>query len=84
VPKSRFLLEVLEAVRAGIGPDRLLGVRLGCDDFTELDGLAEIAKMVAGSGRVNYLNGSVRVAGISQYLITSLMGDAEGHVGAAL
>jgi hypothetical protein len=33
---------------------------------------------------VDYLNGSVGVAGISQYLITSPMGEAEGHVGAAL
>ncbi|HEX4251396.1 MAG TPA: mycofactocin system FadH/OYE family oxidoreductase 2 [Pseudonocardia sp.] len=31
--RRRFLIELVAAVRAAIGPDRVLGVRLGCDDL---------------------------------------------------
>ena len=77
--RTRFLLEVLDAVRAALGPGRLLGVRLGCDDLTELDQLTEVAKLVSGTGNADYLNASVGVAGTSQDLITPPMGSPAGY-----
>jgi mycofactocin system FadH/OYE family oxidoreductase 2 len=77
--RTRFLLELVDAVRDAVGPSALVGVRLGCDTLDELDELAEVAKMVAGTGRVDYLSGAVGVAGASQYLITPPMGVPAGY-----
>jgi 2,4-dienoyl-CoA reductase (NADPH2) len=78
--RARFLLELIGSVRAAIGPDRVLGVRLGRDSPDS--GLAELvrtARLVAGTGEVDYLNSSVGVAGSSQWLITPPMGEPAGY-----
>ncbi|MDH3692953.1 MAG: FAD-dependent oxidoreductase [Gammaproteobacteria bacterium] len=58
--RLRFLLEVLEVVRYGIGPDRILGVRIAGDEFNpkgnSLDDMKVIAQKIDASGLVNYLN----------------------------
>lgn len=58
--RMRFLLRTIEAVRAGIGRDRIMGVRLPGDEqveggLTQSD-LQEIAVLIAGTGLVDYLN----------------------------
>ena len=58
--RMRFLLQTINAVRAGIGQDRILGVRLPGDEkvaggLTQSD-LQEIAKLLAQTGLVDYLN----------------------------
>ena len=58
--RMRFLLQTINAVRAGIGRDRILGVRLPGDEkvvggLTQSD-LQEIAKLLAQTGLVDYLN----------------------------
>jgi len=77
--RARFLVELIGAMRAAIGPRRVLGVRLGCDQLGDLDELVAAAQVVAATGRVDYLNTSVGVAGSSQHLITPPMGEPAGY-----
>lgn len=93
--RARFLLEVVEAVRAELGPDALLGVRLGPDTWSDTpldtpsdmradDGLVlaeltEVARMLAATGAVSYLNSTIGVAGVTQELITPPMGVPAGY-----
>jgi len=83
--RRRFLLELVAAVRAAIGPDRVLGVRLGCDDLptdAELPAgaeVVEVARGVAGAGALDYVNTAVGVAGSTQYRITPPMGVPAGY-----
>jgi hypothetical protein len=56
----RFPLQIIDAVRRGIGEELVLGVRITADEFfetglTQDDGL-EIAKAFARTGTVDYLN----------------------------
>jgi 2,4-dienoyl-CoA reductase-like NADH-dependent reductase (Old Yellow Enzyme family)/thioredoxin reductase len=58
--RMRFLLRTIDAVRTGIGRDRILGVRLPGDEqvqggLTQSD-LQEIAALIAQTGQVDYLN----------------------------
>jgi 2,4-dienoyl-CoA reductase (NADPH2) len=83
--RRRFLLELVASVRAAIGPDQVLGVRLGCDDLP-VDGgppvdaeVVEVARAVAGTGQLDYVNTAVGVAGSTQYRITPPMGVPAGY-----
>ncbi len=58
--RMRFLLRTIDAVRSGIGPDRILGVRLPGDErveggLTQSD-LQDIAALIAQTGKLDYLN----------------------------
>ena len=58
--RMRFLLRAIEAVREGVGRDRIMGVRLPGDEqvqggLTQSD-LQEIAALIAQTGMVDYLN----------------------------
>lgn len=58
--RMRFGMEVLDAVRDGVGSDFIVGIRMVCDEMLE-DGLKaeeglEIAKIIAASGRVDFIN----------------------------
>ncbi len=58
--RLRFAFEVIETVRAALGPDRIVGVRLSGDEFAP-EGLAlpemvEVARRLAASGLVDYLS----------------------------
>ena len=84
--RRRFLLELVASVRAAIGPDRVLGIRLGCDDLPgsgddlPLDAeVVEVARAVAGTGQLDYVNTAVGVAGSTQYRITPPMGVPAGY-----
>jgi 2,4-dienoyl-CoA reductase-like NADH-dependent reductase (Old Yellow Enzyme family) len=58
--RMRFSIEVLEAIRAKVGPDFIVGIRMtGGEDvpggLTEDDGLT-IATTLAGTGTIDFLN----------------------------
>ncbi|MBI1778032.1 MAG: NADH:flavin oxidoreductase [Proteobacteria bacterium] len=58
--RLRFSLEVLRAIRERVGPTFLVGVRMVCDEDWEKglsrdDGI-EIARRLAGSGLVDFIN----------------------------
>ncbi len=58
--RLRFPLQIIDAVRQGLGDKMVLGVRMTADEFTEggleLEDSLEIAKALAGSGKIDYLN----------------------------
>ena len=58
--RMRFLLEILRAIRAAVGTDLTLGVRLNADELFEggytLDGGLEIARALEASGTIDYLH----------------------------
>ena len=58
--RMRFLLRSIDAVRNGIGSDRILGVRLPGDEQVEgglsQSELQDIAALIAQTGKVDYLN----------------------------
>ena len=58
--RMRFSVRVMQAMRAAVGPDFLLGMRLVCDEAWEIglpraDGV-EIARRFKASGLVDFLN----------------------------
>lgn len=58
--RARFAREVIAAVRAGLGPDRIVGLRLSLDEFAPWAGITpdtgvEIARALTASGDVDYL-----------------------------
>ncbi|GAA3395270.1 mycofactocin system FadH/OYE family oxidoreductase 2 [Cryptosporangium minutisporangium] len=77
VDRSRFLREVIAAVRAAIGPDAVLGVRLGgdemIDDGVTLDEGVATARTVDATGAVDYLNTSIGLATETLFLIQASM-----------
>ncbi len=58
--RMRFVLELLESVRATIGSDRILGLRIPGDELEPggltLDDMKLIANQVAQTGLIDYLN----------------------------
>ena len=58
--RMRFLLRSIDAVRTGIGSDRILGVRLPGDEQVQgglsQSELQDIAALIAQTGKVDYLN----------------------------
>jgi 2,4-dienoyl-CoA reductase-like NADH-dependent reductase (Old Yellow Enzyme family) len=65
--RARFLLEVVEEVRTRAGDDFVIGVRYAADEANE-GGLSqeegmEIARLVAATGAVDFLNVNGRYAG---------------------
>jgi 2,4-dienoyl-CoA reductase (NADPH2) len=72
--RARFLLEVVEAVRGAIGPDRVLGVRLCGDEGIEhgigIDDAVATARRLEATGRVDLLNTAIGVATSTLHLVT--------------
>lgn len=81
--RARLLLEVIGAVRAALGPNLLLGVRLTGEDGTAggvgLHDACAVAQLIEATGQVDYLNTSVGVATESLYLIEASMATAHGY-----
>jgi thioredoxin reductase len=61
--RLRFPLEVIEAVRDAVGDDFVVGIRINADEFVEggytLDDFLKIAPILAGTGKLDYMNISV-------------------------
>lgn len=58
--RLRFPLQIVEAVREGLGPNRVLGVRITADEFLSTglnhDDCIQVARGLGGSTSVDYLN----------------------------
>lgn len=58
--RLRFSMRVIDAVRQAVGPDFVVGIRMVADEDFEAglsrDEGVEIAKRLAGSGRIDFLN----------------------------
>jgi dimethylglycine catabolism A len=81
---ARLLLEILAAVRAVIGPDRVLGVRLQGDEGLPGGlGAADAARVARRvDGAVDYVNTAVGVATATLPLIEPPMGVPAGYAAA--
>jgi mycofactocin system FadH/OYE family oxidoreductase 2 len=81
--RTRLLLEVIAAVRAAMGTEALLGVRLCGDEKieggTQLDEGVETARLVAATGRVDYINTAIGVATASLHTIEASMATPRGY-----
>lgn len=58
--RLRFPLEIIDAVRAAVGPDFVVGIRIDGDEYVDggltLDDTKEIATKLEASGKLDYLN----------------------------
>lgn len=81
--RARILLEIIDAVREAIGPERALGVRLCGDELidggTTIDEAVEIAKLVEATGKVDYINTSIGVATSTLFMIEASMAIPPGY-----
>jgi len=81
--RARLLLEIVEAVRSTIGPDRALGVRICGDELIEggtgIEDAVEVARMVEATGQVDYINTSIGVATATLYMIEASMQVPPGY-----
>ncbi|MEE2059503.1 mycofactocin system FadH/OYE family oxidoreductase 2 [Rhodococcus artemisiae] len=81
--RARLLLEVVARVRAEIGPDHVVGVRLsgydGTDGGIDVDDAVQVARMLETTGHIDYLNTSVGVATETLHLIEAPMSTPHGY-----
>lgn len=81
--RARLLLEIVAAVRAVLGPQKALGVRLCGDELIEggttIDEAIEVARMVEATGQVDYINTSIGVATATLYMIEASMQVPPGY-----
>ena len=89
--RARFLLEVIAAVRAQIGPDAILGVRLSGDEQVAggivLDEAVAVARLVEETGAVDYINTTMGMATATLHLVEPSMATPRGyalHISAAI
>jgi len=58
--RLRFPLEIIEAIRASVGPDFTLGIKIDGDEYVDggitLDDMKEIATILEASGKLDYIN----------------------------
>ncbi|MCP5033398.1 MAG: mycofactocin system FadH/OYE family oxidoreductase 2 [Actinomycetia bacterium] len=75
--RARLLHDIVAAVRARIGPDPVLGVRLCGDELidggTTIDDAITLAVQIEQRGGVDYLNTSIGVATASLFMIEASM-----------
>ena len=81
--RARILVQIVAAVRAAIGPDLALGVRLCGDELIEggttIDEAVQVARMVESTGQVDYINTSIGVATASLFMIEASMHIPPGY-----
>ena len=81
--RARLLLEIVAAVRAVLGPDKALGVRLCGDELIEngttIDEAVAVAQLVEATGQVDYINTSIGVATATLYMIEASMQVPPGY-----
>ncbi|SEK79115.1 mycofactocin system FadH/OYE family oxidoreductase 2 [Rhodococcus maanshanensis] len=81
--RARFLLEIVASVRAALGPEPVLGVRLTGEELIEngihLDEAVEVAAMVEAGGHVDYINTSIGMATQTLHLIEGSMAVPRGY-----
>ena len=81
--RCRLLVDIVAAVRRAIGSGLALGVRICGDELIEggttIDDAVEIAKLVEGTGNVDYINTSIGVATASLFMIEASMHVPPGY-----
>ncbi|MFD4366064.1 mycofactocin system FadH/OYE family oxidoreductase 2 [Rhodococcus sp. NPDC058521] len=81
--RARLLLEVVSEVRACIGPDRVLGVRISLGDFVaggiELVEATAVAQLLDASRAIDYVSTSLGVATETLHLVEPSMGTEPGY-----
>jgi mycofactocin system FadH/OYE family oxidoreductase 2 len=81
--RARLLLELVDAVRAAIGPDHALGVRICGDELidggTDIHDAVEVSRLVDATGQVDYVNTSIGVATATLYMIEASMQVPPGY-----
>jgi mycofactocin system FadH/OYE family oxidoreductase 2 len=81
--RARLLLEIIDAVRAAIGPQRALGVRLCGDELTEggitLDEAVAVAALADATGQVDYISTAIGVATATMYQVAPSMQAPPGY-----
>ena len=81
--RARLLLELVSAVRAVLGPDKVLGVRLCGDELIEggttVEDAIAVARLCEQTGQVDYLNTSIGVATSTLYMIEASMQVPPGY-----
>ncbi len=81
--RARLLLELVDAVREAIGPDRALGVRICGDELieggTDIDDAVAVARLADTTGKVDYINTSIGVATATLYMIEASMQVPPGY-----
>jgi mycofactocin system FadH/OYE family oxidoreductase 2 len=81
--RARLLLEIIDVVRAAIGPGRALGVRLCGDELVEggitLDEAVAVARLAEATGQVSYINTSIGVATSTMNMIAPGMQVPPGY-----
>ncbi len=81
--RARLLLELVDAVRETIGPERALGVRICGDELiqggTGIDDAVAVARLVDATGKVDYINTSIGVATATLYMIEASMQVPPGY-----
>ncbi len=73
--RARFLLEVVDKIRQRVGKDFILGCRLSSSDMVE-GGLephdvAEVAKLLAATGQLDYIHCSIGLYRTVHYMVPS-------------
>jgi mycofactocin system FadH/OYE family oxidoreductase 2 len=81
--RARILLEIVASVRAAIGSELALGVRICGDELIEggttIDDAVAVARMVEATGHVDYINTSIGVATASLFMIEASMHIPPGY-----
>jgi mycofactocin system FadH/OYE family oxidoreductase 2 len=81
--RARLLLEIIDAVRAAIGPGRALGVRICGDELIEggttLDEAVAVAVLADETGKVDYVNTTIGVATATLYMVEASMQAPPGY-----
>jgi mycofactocin system FadH/OYE family oxidoreductase 2 len=81
--RMRLLLELVDAVRQAIGPQRALGVRLCGDELmdggTTLADAVAVARAVEATGAVDFVNTSIGVATATLHMIEASMAVPPGY-----
>jgi mycofactocin system FadH/OYE family oxidoreductase 2 len=81
--RARLMLRLVDAVRAALGPEPVLGVRLCGDELidggTTIDDAVAVARMVEATGQVDYINTSIGVATATLHMIEASMAVPPGY-----
>ncbi|WP_305092400.1 mycofactocin system FadH/OYE family oxidoreductase 2 [Prescottella sp. R16] len=81
--RARFLLEVIAAVRAAIGPEAIVGVRLTGDERLPggivPDEAVATARLVESTGAVDYVNTTMGMATATLHLVEPSMATPRGY-----
>ena len=83
INRCRVMVDIIGAVRQVIGDRLALGVRICGDELIEggttIDDAVEIARLVEGTGQVDYINTSIGVATASLFMIEASMHVPPGY-----